>query len=123
MMHQNSPHRPSGHDRRRVERVRPGPLRVRLHRTCEGWLIDISELGALVRLPTAQTSGKHVTLHLEWGNQTVPLAARVIRCTPHVVQLAAAVLARPEYQVGLEFQDLSQDVVAGLRRIIEPERR
>lgn len=121
MAHQDSPQVPPGRDRRRVERIRLGPLRVRLHGTREGSLIDISELGALVRLPTPQTPDKQISLHLEWKGETVELQARVIRSTPHRVELPTAVLARTEYQVALEFSDLSQDTVTTLRRIIGKE--
>ena len=63
------------------------------------------------------------TLPRRLRGATVLLRARVVRCTPHVVQLEAAVLARADYQVGLEFHDVSQGAVAALRRIIEPESR
>jgi hypothetical protein len=92
-------------------------LRIRLQRS-EGTLIDISQLGALVRLPIAHTPDKHVTLHLEWNDETVQFRARIVRSTPHRVKLPTAVLARTEHHVGLEFRDLSQDSAAALRRLI-----
>jgi len=107
------------HDRRRAERVRPGPLRVRLHRTCEGTVLDISELGAFVQLPTAQKTEKQIVLYLEWKYETVQLRALVVRSIPHRVVLRNAVLARTEYLVALEFRDLPQDAAAALRRIIQ----
>lgn len=78
MTHSDSPFqvRPAS-DCRRAERVRPGPLRVRLHRMCEGNLIDISEFGALVQLSCAPAPEKHLTLQLEWNDET--LRIRTVR--------------------------------------------
>lgn len=122
MTHADSPSvaRP-GKDRRRAARVSPGPLRVRIHRTCEGILVDISETGALVRLPSSQAPQKQVTLHLEWQDATLQLQARVVRSTPHRVQLASATLARPEYHVGVEFAELPPDAAAAVKRLVRTQ--
>ena len=112
---------PPAGERRSAERVRPGPLRVRLHRLCQGILIDISELGALIRLPTEQVLEKPITLQLEWKDETVPLPARVVRSTPHRVQSRNAVLARTEYDVAVEFSAPSQYAVAALERIVREQ--
>lgn len=119
MTHADSPSdaRP-GSERRRAVRVRPGPLRVRLHRTCEGILVDISETGALVQVPSSQAPQKVVTLQLEWRDAVVPLRARVIRSKPHAVQLATATLARAEYQVAVEFADVTPDEAVLLKNIV-----
>ena len=85
--------------RRRSERVRIGPLRVRLHRTCEGILIDLSETGALVQLPAAPALQKAVTLQLEWDDLTLHLKARVVRSSPQRIELPSATLVRSLYQV------------------------
>jgi hypothetical protein len=108
-------------DLRRAIRVRPGPLRVRLHRTCEGILVDISETGALVQVPSSQALQKHVTLQVEWHDVMVPLRARVIRSLPHRVQLATATLARAEYQVALEFSDISPAEATFLKMMVRGE--
>ena len=122
MTHADSPSdvRP-GSERRRAVRVRPGPLRVRLHRTCEGILVDISETGALVQVPSSQAAQKHVTLQVEWHDVMVPLRARVIRSLPHRVQLATATLARAEYQVALEFSDISPAEATFLKMMVRGE--
>ena len=119
MTHADSPSdaRP-GSERRRAVRVRPGPLRVRLHRTCEGILVDISETGALVQVPASQAPQKTLTLQLEWRDAIVPLRARVVRSKPHQVHLATATLARAEYQVAVEFSDISPDDVLLLKNIV-----
>jgi c-di-GMP-binding flagellar brake protein YcgR len=119
MTHADSPSdlRP-GSERRRAIRVRPGPLRVRLHRTCEGILVDISETGALVQVPSSQAAQKHVTLQVEWRDAVVPLRARVIRSLPQRVQLATATLARAEYQVALEFSDISPAEATFLKTMV-----
>ena len=106
-------------ERRRSERVRPGPLRVRLHRTCEGFLVDISATGALVRLPVAQTPEKRIKLLLEWNAETVELLARVVRSTPHRMSTASATLARTEYQVAVEFSEIPGDAAPVLERLLQ----
>lgn len=106
-------------ERRRAERVSPVPLRVRLHRKCEGILINLSELGALVQLPSAPSPDKPITLHLEWQDITFQIRARVVRSIRRRLELPTAMLARTEYQVGLEFGDLSQDAAAIVRQIIQ----
>lgn len=113
---------PHGRERRQAERVRPGPLRVRLHRLSAGTLIDVSELGALVWLPTAQTPDKPITLQLEWKDDTVLLRGRVVRSAPHRLQSRDAVLGRTEHQVAVEFRELSEEALATVKRIINEYR-
>jgi hypothetical protein len=108
-----------GTDRRRAARVRPGPLRIRLHRTCEGILLDISETGALVQVPTSMPADRTVTLSLESPDTMLRLPGRVVRSIPHQVELASATLARKEYQVAVEFSEIPQDQVDALRRLIK----
>jgi hypothetical protein len=108
-------------DRRRAARVQPGPLRVRLHRTCEGILVDISETGALVQVPSALAADKPVTLSLESPDMLLRLPGRVVRSIPHQLELAAATLARKEYKVAVEFSELPSDQVEALRRLIKNE--
>jgi hypothetical protein len=108
-------------DRRRAARVRPGPLRVRLHRTCEGILLDISETGALVQVPTSMPTDRTVTLSLEGHDLLLRLPGRVVRSSPHQVELASATLARKEYKVAVEFSDVPQDQADALRRLIKKE--
>jgi hypothetical protein len=112
---------PDGSSRRRAERVRPGPLRIRLHRALEGILVDISETGALVQVPSAMAPDREVMLNLEAQDSVLQLRARVVRSNPHQVQLASATLARKEYQVAVEFSDLPQEQVDALRRLLKNE--
>ena len=109
------------HDRRRAARVRPGPLRIRLHRTCEGILLDISETGALVQVPTSMPAERAVTLSLEGDDMLLRLPGRVVRSLPHQVELASATLARKEYQIAVEFSEIPQDQVDALRKLIKSE--
>jgi len=123
MMTQSDPSsdlRPGG-EHRRAKRVRPGPLRVRLHRTCEGILVDISESGALVQVPLALSPDRQVTLNLEIGDTPLQLRGRVIRSSPHKLQMAEATLARTEYQVAVEFSELPSDQVVALQRLLKSE--
>lgn len=106
-------------DRRRTARVRPGPLRIRLHRTCEGILIDISETGALVQVPSSIAADRPVTLSLESHDALLRLPGRVVRSVPHQVELASATLARKEYKIAVEFTALPDDQADALRRLLE----
>ena len=107
--------------RRRSARVRPGPLRIRFHRTCEGILVDISETGALVQVPSSMSLDRKIVLNLEAHDALLQLPGRVVRSLPYQVQLAEATLARKEYHVAVEFSDLPDDQVAALRRLIRRE--
>jgi hypothetical protein len=111
----------SGSEQRRSRRVRPGPLRVRLHRTCEGILVDISESGALVQVPWSLSPDRQVTFNLEIGDTPLQLRGRVVRSSPHKLQMAAATLAKTEYQVAVEFNDLPEDQVAALQKLLKSE--
>ena len=86
--------RPGG-EHRRSKRVRPGRLRVRLHRTCEGILVNISESGALVQVPSAMAPDRQVTVNLDIGETPFQLRGRVVRSSPHKLQMAEATLATP----------------------------
>lgn len=97
---------PPAQERRRAARVSPEPLRVRLHRTCEGFLLNISAVGALVRLPSSQTPEKRIKLHVEWNANIFELTARVVRSTPQQMATESATLARTEYQVAIEFSEI-----------------
>lgn len=112
--------RPGG-ELRRGKRVRPGPLRVRLHRTCEGILVDISESGALVQVPWSLSPDRQVTFNLEIGETPLQLRGRVVRSSPHRLQMAEATLTRTEYQVAVEFSELLPDQVAALQRLLKSE--
>ena len=101
--------------------MQPGPLRVRLHRTCEGILVDISETGALVQVPSSLAPDKPVTLSLESSDTLLRLPGRVVRSIPHQLELAAATLARKEYKVAVEFSELPSEQVEALRRLIKNE--
>jgi len=108
-----------GSEHRRSKRVRPGPLRVRLHRTCEGILVDISENGALVQVPWALTPDRQITFNLDIGDAPLQLRGRVVRSIPHKLEMAEATLARTEYHVAVEFGELPEDQVAALRRLLK----
>jgi len=105
-------------ERRRAVRVRPGPLRVRFHRACEGVLVDISETGALVQLPSAPSPSREVTMQLEWQEVTVSLSARVVRTSPHKLEMPTGTLARPAYHVALQFLDLTSAAGATIKHIL-----
>lgn len=105
----------------RAERVRPGPLRVRLHRACEGILVDISATGALLRVPLALTPDRQITFKLEVEDASLQLSGRVVRSNPQQLQMAHATLARTEYQVAVEFSDLPPEQAAALQKLLKAE--
>jgi hypothetical protein len=121
MMTSDSPSDAHPVGRRRSERVRPGPLRVRLQRALEGILVDISETGALVQVASAILPDREVVLNLEARDSILQLRARVVRSNPHQVQLATATVARREYHVAVEFSDLPPEQVVALRRLMKNE--
>ena len=92
-------------------------MRVRLHRGCEGRLVDISETGALVQVPASLAPPRAVMLAVESDGGLLRLPGRVVRSTPQQLLLAAATLARKEYRVALEFADIPEDQVVALRKL------
>lgn len=105
----------------RAKRLWPGPLRVRLHRACEGILVNISETGALVQVPWALTPDKQITFKLEIEDAYLQLSGRVVRSKPQQLQMAQATLARTEYQVAVEFSDLHPEQAAALQKLLKSE--
>ncbi|MBI3047792.1 MAG: PilZ domain-containing protein [Acidobacteria bacterium] len=106
-------------ERRRTERVYFEPLRVRVRGAREGILVDLSESGALALFQAALRVGETIKLQIEWKDQVLPVAARVQRCVAHPVQLPSATLARTQYDVAVEFVDLSPDTAATIRQILQ----
>jgi hypothetical protein len=94
-------------------------LRVRLHRFCEGILVNLSETGALVQVPSAQTPKKVITLQVEWQGATLQLPGRVVRSSPQPLALPTATLSRTEYQVAVEFSGIEDSSATLLRTILE----
>lgn len=105
----------------RARRVQPGPLRVRLHRECEGILVNISETGALVQVPWALAPDKQITFKLEIEDASLQLSGRVVRTKPQQLQMAEATLARMEYQVAVRFTDLPPEQAAALQKLLKTE--
>lgn len=90
--------------------------RVRVNVTCEGILIALTEQGAVVQLPTAQTPQRQTTLAIEGnGGETLHLPARVVRS----VRMAQHTSARAEHYVAVEFLELPRGTAAAVRRIID----
>lgn len=110
---------PSGRNRRSTVRV-PLALRVRVNSFTEGYLIDLSEGGALLRLPRAQQANRQVTLTVEGQSETVHLAATVVRSSAVTVEGAAP--ARTEYDVAIQFLDFGADTAAMVRRVVHAHR-
>lgn len=119
MTHVEPQGNPDDLGRRKSPRFRTGPLRVRLHRTCEGILVDLSETGALVQLPIAPAPQKEVTLQVEWDDTTLQLRARVIHSSPQALHLPSATLVRPTFHVAVEFSAVEPDTATMVRRILQ----
>jgi PilZ domain-containing protein len=115
-----SPHVvPPGRDRRKTTRVCLEPLRVRLDRTREGIVVDLSEGGALLQMSTSPPQDRGIAVEIEWKNISVALHARVVRAVPRHVRLESATLERMEYCVALEFLGMTHETSAAVRRIIQ----
>jgi c-di-GMP-binding flagellar brake protein YcgR len=110
-------------DRRRTERIPCEPLRVRVNVRREGILVDLSQGGALVQLPTAPPpEHAQVTLAIALKDRTLHFSARVVRSIPHRVQGESTTPERTEYRLALEFLELRADTAAALRQIIQAQR-
>ena len=110
---------PQSSERRKAARVPFEPLRVRLNKSREGILIDLSERGALLVMAMSPPRDDKFRLTIEWKDTHVEVAARVIRSEQRQVQLESATLARKDYNVALEFLDMTPDTTAAIRRIIQ----
>jgi hypothetical protein len=107
-------------ERRKAPRVAFEPLRVRLGGSREGIVMDLSEAGALLVMPTSPPRDNTFRVAIEWQNTTVDLAARVVRAEQRQVRLESATLARKNYNVAVQFLDMTPDRTAAIRRIIQP---
>ena len=110
---------PRSSERRKAERVPFEPLRVRLDKSREGILIDLSEAGALLVMSMSPPRDDKFRLTIEWKDTHVAVSARVVRSEQRHVQLESATLKRKDYNVALEFLDMTPDTAAAIRRIIE----
>jgi hypothetical protein len=111
---------PRSSERRKAERVPFEPLRVRLDKSREGILIDLSEGGALLVMSMSPPRDNRFTLTIEWKDRRIEVSARVVRSEQRQVQLASATLQRKDYNVALEFLDMTPDTAAAIRRMIQP---
>ena len=64
---------------------------------------------------------EYATFQLEIGESPLQLRGRVVRSSPHKLEMAEATLARTEYQVAVQFSDLPPDQVAALQRLLKSE--
>ena len=110
---------PRSSERRTAERVPFEPLRVRLDRSREGILLDLSEGGALLVMSMSPPRDNTFRLTIEWKDTHVAVSARVVRSEQRQVQLESATLKRKDYNVALEFLDMAPDTAAAIRRIIQ----
>jgi c-di-GMP-binding flagellar brake protein YcgR len=110
---------PPERDRRRTERVGFKPLHVRVDKKHKGILVDLSEGGALLQLPTAPPQVRQITVEIEWRDAPVWVQGRVVRSIQRQVQLESATLARTEYYVAVEFLELAPETAAAVQRILQ----
>lgn len=120
---QDSPHVSPAGERRRAPRARLGSLPIRLFRS-EGTLVDISESGALVRLPRADTleTSREITLVVDSQEEPLLLRARVVRSSSQRLRLPTAPLARTVHDVGIEFVNLPARTATALSRLVRDAR-
>ena len=110
---------PRSSERRKAERVPFEPLRVRLDKSREGILIDLSEGGALLVMSMSPPRDDRFKLTIEWKHTHVEVFARVVRSEQRQVQLESATLQRKDYNVALEFLDMTPATAAAIRCIIQ----
>ena len=108
-------------NRRRSERI-AFACPVRLNMSTRGILIDLSEGGALLRVPSRQEADRQVTVTIEEGEGTIHAQARILRSTPVPVETESATLARQEYQVAVQFLEFSQQASNAIRQIVSKYR-
>ena len=110
---------PQSSERRKAARVPFEPLRVRLDGSREGILIDLSESWALLVMSMSPPRDDKFRLTIEWKDTHVEVTARVVRSERRHVQLESATLKRKDYNVALEFLDMTPATTAAIQRIIQ----
>jgi hypothetical protein len=109
----------AGRERRRAERIRAEPLRVLVHGGPEGVLLDLSEFGAKLELPTSPAPESRVTLDLIWRDVPVRLNARVVRSTASFADQSRLTWGEPtSYHVAVEFFDVSAECAMTLHDVV-----
>ena len=97
-------------------RARPGPLRVVVHPSHEGVLIDISMFGALVHLDAPQAVRDLITVDVEWERTKVQLQGRVVWSSADPE--ASRTVWAEGYSIAIEFEHLATAAALALRRIV-----
>jgi hypothetical protein len=113
-----NPRDPRLGERRTAARIRFEPLRIRLNGSRDGILLDLSEGGALVVMSMPPPRDDTFEVTIEWRDAPVVVAARVVRSEQRQVQLESATMARKDYNIALEFLDLTPATRAAIRHII-----
>jgi hypothetical protein len=106
-------------DRRRARRVQTIPRHVRLTARCNGFLVDLSELGALVQL--SEPPRNRCILHVEWSpTETLYFRSQVAWSTP--IRIGSAIDDTPRWHlVGLEFREVGSATAQRLRGLMATE--
>ena len=110
--------RTSVRESRRAARAHPDAVCVRVERN-EGFVIDISETGALLRLPVAQRTGTVTVMTIDWSAGFVRLTGRIVRSVPYQVHQPSGAPVKTEHLVAIEFVGVSEKSAAALQRLIE----
>ena len=109
---------PPPSERRKAARIPFEPLRVRLNGSREGILLNLSEAGALLVMAMSPPRDDRFTVTIEWRATVLVVAARIVRSEQRQVRLASAIMARKDYNVALEFLDMTPATTAAIRHII-----
>jgi hypothetical protein len=82
----------------------PRPLRVDVHAGPSGVLLDLSNLGALMELPTPNDVNSELAFDVCWEDSRVRLHGRVLRSTPCYDRQSRVTWGEPaSYRVAVEF--------------------
>jgi hypothetical protein len=96
-------------------------LRVRVNLNTHGILINLSEGGALLRLPRCYTAPSQITLSIESRAETVHLPAKIVRSTPLQLHMESARIMRMEHQIAVQFLDVGDETVGRVRQIMQSQ--
>jgi c-di-GMP-binding flagellar brake protein YcgR len=109
---------PRPDERRKAARIPFEPLRIRLNGSREGILLDLSEAGALLVMAMSPPRDNTCKVTIEWRDTPVVVAARIVRSEQRQVRLESATMTRKDYNVALEFLDMTAATTAAIRHII-----
>jgi len=85
----------------------------------DGVLLDVSESGACIRVRSPQSLDESLAFVVRWNDESILLRGRMVRTALHRAQTTShAELPRVEHRIAVEFQNLPEDSLERLRRLV-----